>query len=148
MNKDLIIHELASILEDSNSKQRVIGELLLNIDYPLKALTEELKENHGIEESYNTLRTYRYVWKKVRDFNPPEDISFNVLRWIATTPEEDRPKYFKMIGDGVSSAQVVSLIRKGKGIKKRTKVVSCPQCSYEWDINNEEEKEVNSNKEG
>lgn len=123
MNLDSYVESLATLVENREKYQRVLGQISLEIQEVfglegLNALAEELKERHGKTISPSTLRNYGWVEKKTADL--PDDIPFSIRREIARThnPQE----WIEKVKQGYSVAEIYRMIKGSPKSKK------CPNC--------------------
>lgn len=134
MNWTESIIEVAESLVSHDGYQKRLGKVMSGIlkEYGRKAIEEfanELKETYGITRKPETLRNYAYVWNNVGHLNFPDDIHFGCLQIISGTK---KPKYWleRIVNEGLSSGEVMRMIRLERGVKPRTMEVICEKCGH------------------
>ena len=92
----------------------------------LRGLAEDVKA-FGRTVSPKTLRNYAWVWEKTGHFKLPADVTYRAKQEIAGTKNPE--KWVRLLEKGYSSAELVRLIKKSKGLKEKKK--KCPKCGFE-----------------
>jgi hypothetical protein len=132
MNWESALQELTTLLEIREHYQRRLGELASGIasefgPRKLVELADQISELSGRKISLSSLRNYRWVYEMTKDLNLPEDISYRTCQTIASS---GRPEYWseRIKKEGLASAEVYKMIRKEKGLDKKSKQVICTAC--------------------
>lgn len=100
----------------------------------LPELSANIRDTCGLSRSPMTLANYAWVYNKTKDLELPPDISYKAKQHIAGS---GRPNYWahKVLTEGLNDIDVITMIRKEKGIlnkEKKKKQVICPRCGYEY----------------
>ena len=135
MNFEELVVSASDLLQNLESYQRTLGrysnEVIDEMGYKsLKEFSERIAENCGIKRSPSTLRNYAWTYKKIEQYDLPEDLPFSLCQDIA---RRDDPEVFvKMIRDGMSPTEVRKAIfdARLKENPKKVKEVTCPKCDY------------------
>jgi len=137
---DVITDEQVQKFYDLIQAEKKFISSLWQMSYEIKStlgmkglidLSEKSKETFGETMSPSTLRQYAWVHQKTKDLGLPEDLSFNIVRAIATIP--DPVTLAQRIRDEtLNSAEIWKIILKQK--PKKIKVVKCPSCGKEWQL--------------
>jgi len=124
--------EASVLIENREHYQRRIGELAAKIasvygPQKLEDFSHTIKETYGLTISVSTLRNYRWVYELTKDLDLPEDLSYRTLQYIASSSD---PKMWaeKIKTEGLSSPEALKMLREEKGLIKKEKFVTCPNC--------------------
>jgi len=133
------VQQIADLVEKRENYQRFLGQTAFTVDEmygkdALVKLANDVAEVSGRKMSYTTLRNYKWVWEKTFTLNLPDDLSYRCLQTIAGASNPE--KYAKLILEkGYSSAEIISLIRKEKGLSnEKKKKYICKECGCENEI--------------
>ncbi len=133
MSLDELVTEASQIIGDFETVQRTLGKISLEVinTYGWKALQDfsrSIEENGGLRRSPSTLRNYAWAYKKIVEFNLPEDLPFALCQNIAGLT--DPAPFVKMVQDGVSVSEIrKQILALRKKQDPTLKEVTCPNCA-------------------
>ncbi len=132
MNWDNYIQEASNLLETKEHYYRRLGQIASEVveEMGFKALKEfaiEIKDTTGQTVSHRSLANYMWIYRKIKDLQLPEDITFTAIQLISST---ENPKEWadKMWKEGLSSQEITHQIQEALGWKKKEKFIICPVC--------------------
>lgn len=125
------VQQVATLVTSRETYQRALGQTASTVvamygNEALVHLADQVAENSGVRISVTTLRNYKWVWEKTSALNLPDDISYRCLQAIAGSKDPD--KYAKLISEGLSSNEIIKMIREEKGLLPKHKTFICKQC--------------------
>lgn len=134
-----LIVEASQVIGDFETVQRTLGRISAEVmdTYGWNALRDfsrSIEENGGLRRSPSTLRNYAWTYKKIKEFDLPDDLPFALCQNIAGL---DDPKPFvNMVHQGRSPAEIRKLILelRQKQNPKKVKKVVCPACGNEFQL--------------
>lgn len=138
-NWEPYVQEVSGLIESRETYQRKLGQIASTIQElfganALVGFADEIENTTGRKVSHKTLRNYAWVWNKVGQLELPEDLTYRALQALAST---ENPKKWvdTLIEHGLSSAELIRLIRKDKGLDdNKKKTILCPQCGATIEI--------------
>jgi hypothetical protein len=130
-NFDQYVQTVATLVTSRESYQRSLGQTASTVvsmygNEALVRLADEVAETSGVKISTTTLRNYKWVWEKTSILNLPDDLSYRCLQAIAGS--KDPEKYAKLVEEGLSSNEIIKMIREEKGLLPKHKTFLCKQC--------------------
>ena len=128
------VQRVATLVGSRETYQRSLGQTASTVvsmygNDALVRLADEVAETVGIKISTTTLRNYKWVWEKTSILNLPDDLSYRCLQAIAGS--KDPEKYAKLVSEGLSSNEIIKMIREEKGIPAKVKKWICTSCGAE-----------------
>lgn len=128
--------EASTLVENREHYQRRLGALASEIaeEFGLSKLDEfsdEIRNEFGLSVSSSTLRNYLWVYRKTKDLELPEDLSYRTLQYIVSSGEPARWA-MRIKNEGLSSAEVYKMIMKERGQEKPVETVTCPACGHDF----------------
>lgn len=141
--EDLVL-SASNLLQDLESYQRTLGRYANEVidNYGSKALkefSEQIAENSGVKRAPSTLRNYAWTYKKIEEYDLPEDLPFSLCQDIAR--RDDAEIFVEMVKDGMSPTAVRKAIYEArlKENPKKVKEITCPKCDYAFTYENKKE---------
>ena len=117
----------AHLFQEKELFVKVVGKIASTLkgSKEIKQLALDIQNITGKKMPPSSIIVYRWLYEKVYVLNPPDDISLNCLKHIAST---DNPQKWvdEIKNNGLSGAEVIRMIRLEKGME--TKVKKCPNC--------------------
>ena len=125
------VQQVATLVTSRETYQRALGQTASTVvamygNNALVDLANQVAETSGVKISTTTLRNYKWVWEKTSVLNLPDDLSYRCLQAIAGS--KDPEKYAKMVEEGMSSNEIIKMIREEKGLLPKHKTFLCKQC--------------------
>ena len=133
MSLEELIVEASTVLGNFETIQRTLGRISAEVmdTYGWNVLVDfskSIEENGGLRRSPSTLRNYAWTYKKIKEFDLPDDLPFALCQNIAglTNPEP----FVAMVKEGHSSAEIRKLIleQRKKEHPERVKEIICSLC--------------------
>lgn len=134
-----LIVQASQIIGDFESVQRTLGRISAEVmdTYgwnALKDFSKSIEDNGGIRRSPSTLRNYAWTYKKILEFDLPDDLPFALCQNIAGL--ENPEPFVKMVKEGQSPTEIRKQILelKKKQNPKKFKTIVCPHCAREINL--------------
>lgn len=133
-NWNQYVSQIASLVDSRENYQRLLGQTASTVvamygNDALVKLAEDVKESVGRVVSVTTLRNYKWVWEKTSVLGLPDDLSYRCLQAIAGSKNPD--KYAKLVSEGLSSNEIIKMVREEKGLAPKQKTFICKSCGAE-----------------